>query len=97
SYGDWSSDVCSSDLEAPVYHNPPSNQWFGWQAWSMERVAEYYNVTGDANAKAILDKWVAWASSKTTINADGTYQIPNTLNWMGKIGRASCRERVEGV
>ena len=29
---------------APVYHDPPSNQWFGFQAWSMERVAEYYYV-----------------------------------------------------
>ena len=23
----------------PVYHDPPSNQWFGWQAWSMGRLA----------------------------------------------------------
>jgi hypothetical protein len=68
----------------PVYHDPPSNQWFGWQAWSVERVAEYYNVTGDATAKAILDKWVSWAMANTTINADGTYQIPNTLSWSGQ-------------
>src|SRR5215472_17179269 len=67
----------------PVYHDPPSNQWFGWQAWSMERVAEYYFVTGDAAAKALLDKWVAWASANTTVNSNGTYQIPNTLNWSG--------------
>src|SRR5262249_55048973 len=26
----------------PVFHDPPSNRWFGFQAWSMERVAEYY-------------------------------------------------------
>src|SRR6202011_1364188 len=63
----------------PVYHDPPSNQWFGFQAWSMERVAEYYYVTGDATAKALLDKWVAWSSGHTTVNANGTYQIPNTL------------------
>lgn len=62
--------------QQPVYHDPPSNQWFGFQAWSMERVAEYYQQTGNANAKAILDKWVSWALSKTTINPDGTYQIP---------------------
>jgi len=67
----------------PVYHDPPSNQWFGWQAWSMERVAEYYFVTGDATAKSLLDKWVAWASANTTINANGTYTIPSTLNWTG--------------
>ncbi|MBW8794879.1 MAG: cellulose binding domain-containing protein [Streptomyces sp.] len=68
----------------PVYHDPPSNQWFGFQAWSMERVAEYYQQTGNATAKAILDKWVAWALSKTTINPDGTYLIPSTLQWSGQ-------------
>ncbi|MFE1943169.1 glycoside hydrolase family 48 protein [Streptomyces massasporeus] len=70
--------------QQPVYHDPPSNQWFGFQAWSMERVAEYYQQTGDACAKAILDKWVKWALSKTTINPDGTYQIPSTLQWSGQ-------------
>ncbi|OAR26260.1 cellulose 1,4-beta-cellobiosidase [Streptomyces sp. ERV7] len=70
--------------EAPVYHDPPSNQWFGFQAWSMERVAEYYQQSGDTAAKAVLDKWVGWALSKTTVNPDGTYRIPATLQWSGK-------------
>ncbi|MEE1753756.1 glycoside hydrolase family 48 protein [Streptomyces sp. SP18CS02] len=70
--------------EKPVYHDPASNQWFGFQAWSMERVAEYYHQTGDAAAKTVLDKWVGWALSKTTINPDGTYRIPSTLQWSGK-------------
>ncbi|MFE7414908.1 glycoside hydrolase family 48 protein [Streptomyces laurentii] len=69
--------------EKPVYHDPPSNQWFGFQAWSMERVAEYYQQTGDAQAKTVLDKWVSWALSKTTVNPDGTYRIPSTLQWSG--------------
>ncbi|MER5179197.1 glycoside hydrolase family 48 protein [Streptomyces sp. NPDC002896] len=69
--------------EKPVYHDPPSNQWFGFQAWSMERVAEYYHETGDADAKKVLDKWVDWALSKTTVNPDGTYQVPSTLQWSG--------------
>ncbi|MES9522988.1 glycoside hydrolase family 48 protein [Streptomyces capoamus] len=68
----------------PVYHDPPSNQWFGFQAWSMERVAEYYQQTGNAQAKAVLDKWVKWALSKTTVNPDGTYRIPSTLTWSGQ-------------
>ncbi|MBC9719343.1 cellulose binding domain-containing protein [Streptomyces sp. TRM66268-LWL] len=70
--------------EKPVYHDPPSNQWFGFQAWSMERVAEYYQQTGDAEAKAVLDKWVDWALSETTVNPDGTFRIPATLQWSGK-------------
>jgi Glycosyl hydrolase family 48/Cellulose binding domain/Bacterial Ig domain len=69
----------------PVYHDPPSNQWFGMQAWSMERVAEYYNVTGNAAAKALLDKWVAWARANTTVNAAaGTWSIPSELSWSGQ-------------
>ncbi|MGI5202020.1 glycoside hydrolase family 48 protein [Spirillospora sp. CA-108201] len=69
----------------PVYHDPPSNQWFGFQAWSMERVAEYYQVTGDASAKAILDKWVSWALSQTTVApSTGGIKIPSTLKWTGQ-------------
>ncbi|WP_224367030.1 glycoside hydrolase family 48 protein [Hyalangium versicolor] len=68
----------------PVYHDPASNQWFGFQAWSVQRVAEYYYVTGDAKAKKLLDKWVGWASANTTLTADGKYQIPSTLQWTGE-------------
>ncbi|MEU1297304.1 glycoside hydrolase family 48 protein [Streptomyces sp. NPDC005840] len=70
--------------QQPVYHDPPSNQWFGFQAWSMERVAEYYQQTGSAAARTVLDKWVSWALSKTTINPDGTFRIPSTLQWSGQ-------------
>ncbi|MGY3205265.1 glycoside hydrolase family 48 protein [Streptomyces sp. TE5632] len=70
--------------EKPVYHDPPSNQWFGFQAWSMERVAEYYQQTGDADAEVVLDKWVDWALSETTINPDGTFRVPSTLQWSGR-------------
>ncbi|WCN04237.1 glycoside hydrolase family 48 protein [Streptomyces sp. M92] len=70
--------------EKPVYHDPPSNQWFGFQAWSMERVAEYYQQSGDARAKEVLDKWVDWALSETTVNPDGTFLIPATLKWSGQ-------------
>ncbi|MGI5182775.1 glycoside hydrolase family 48 protein [Dactylosporangium sp. CA-152071] len=69
--------------EKPVYHDPPSNQWFGFQAWSVERVAEYYYATGDAKAKTMLDKWVAWAIANTTFTANGDFKIPDTLQWTG--------------
>jgi hypothetical protein len=70
--------------ENPVYHDPGSNEWFGMQVWSMQRVAEYYRASGDAKAKALLDKWVAWASAQTLLNADGSYAIPSTLKWSGQ-------------
>ena len=70
--------------EAPVYEDPPSNQWFGMQAWSMERLAEYYYQTGDPLAKRVLDKWTAWALSTVQLPADGTFAIPSNLSWSGQ-------------
>ncbi|RSM73051.1 cellulose 1,4-beta-cellobiosidase [Kibdelosporangium aridum] len=65
----------------PVWHDPPSNRWFGFQVWGLERVASYYQITGDARAKKILDKWVPWAIANTTTGAN--FQIPNDMQWTG--------------
>ncbi|NJQ14480.1 endoglucanase [Streptomyces bohaiensis] len=70
--------------EAPVYVDPPSNQWFGMQAWSMQRLAELYLETGDATAGEVLDKWVPWVLSETTVGADGDFAVPATLAWSGQ-------------
>jgi hypothetical protein len=69
---------------APVFQDPPSNEWFGFQVWSMQRVAEYYYVTADEKAKVILDKWVAWAKANTKLLPDGGYEIPATMEWTGQ-------------
>ncbi len=69
--------------QQPVWHDPPSNQWFGFQTWGMERIAEYYQATKDARAKKILDKWVPWAISSTTVGTGGAFQIPADLGWSG--------------
>jgi len=69
--------------EHPVYHDPGSNSWFGMQVWSMQRIAELYHETGNAQAKALLDKWVPWALANTTIGTGGDYQVPSTLEWRG--------------
>jgi len=69
--------------EAPVYNDPPSNQWFGMQAWGMQRVAELYYASGDVRAKAILDKWVPWAAANITVSGT-TWSIPSELTWTGK-------------
>ncbi|MBO4208299.1 glycoside hydrolase family 48 protein [Micromonospora echinofusca] len=70
--------------EKPVYHDPPSNQWFGMQVWSMHRIAELYQQTGNAKAKALLDKWVPWAIANTTIGTGKDFQVPSELTWTGK-------------
>ncbi|MFK3985646.1 glycoside hydrolase family 48 protein [Micromonospora sp. NPDC050397] len=67
----------------PVYEDPGSNQWFGMQVWSLQRVAELYYVTGDTRAKSILDKWVPWAIANTTIGTGGNFQIPSDMRWTG--------------
>lgn len=69
----------------PVYHDPPSNRWYGMQSWSTDRLAQYYYVTGDATAKSILDKWVAWVIANIKFNSN-SYQIPATLEWSGVPG-----------
>ncbi|WP_127503552.1 glycoside hydrolase family 48 protein [Actinoplanes solisilvae] len=69
-------------VEAPVYEDPPSNRWFGMQTWSLERLAEYYHLTGDAKAKSVLDKWVPWALANSTITATD-FSIPSDMAWSG--------------
>ncbi len=71
-------------VENPVYADPGSNTWFGMQVWSMQRVAELYYKTGDARAKKLLDKWAKWANSEIKFSADGTFQIPSTIDWQGQ-------------
>ena len=71
----------------PEYANPPSNQWFGYQTWPMERLAEYYYDTGNTQAQAILAKWVSWAESVATFNTStGSFCLPGTMTWSGQPG-----------
>ncbi|MEQ0558500.1 glycoside hydrolase family 48 protein [Amycolatopsis sp. NEAU-NG30] len=69
--------------QQPVWHDPPSNQWFGFQTWGMERIAELYQATKDPRAKKILDKWVPWAIAGTKVGTGGTFQVPSDLVWSG--------------
>jgi hypothetical protein len=68
----------------PVYVDPGSNTWFGWQAWSMQRIAELYAATGDQRAEALLDRWVPWVMSVTRLLSSSEYEIPVTLAWSGQ-------------
>jgi hypothetical protein len=70
--------------ENPVYHDPGSNTWFGMQTWSMQRMAEYYYQSKDEKVRSLLDKWAAWANSVIRFNEDGTFEIPNKIDWEGQ-------------
>lgn len=67
----------------PVWHDPPSNRWYGFQAWGLQRLAEYYYESGDERAYNILSKWSDWACSHITLNDDGTFKIPSDMSWDG--------------
>jgi hypothetical protein len=71
-------------VEAPVYVDPPSNQWFGFQAWTMDRIAQLYYVTGDERAKVLMDRWVKWVLANTRLTKDGSFEIPSDLVWSGE-------------
>ncbi|ASO21341.1 hypothetical protein FHR81_002312 [Actinoalloteichus hoggarensis] len=68
----------------PVWNDPPSNRWFGFQAWGMERIAQLYDVTGDERAGEIVSKWVDWAIANTQLGADGDFAVPSDLDWSGQ-------------
>jgi ferric-dicitrate binding protein FerR (iron transport regulator) len=71
-------------VEHPVFRDPPSNEWFGWQAWSMGRLAQYARLTNDASARSVVDRWAAWARKVVKLTSDGRYSVPSTLAWSGK-------------
>ncbi|CAG9768853.1 unnamed protein product [Ceutorhynchus assimilis] len=66
----------------PVYHDPPSNRWYGMQAWSTDRLAQYYYVSKDSAALPILQKWVSWVLSVVKLE-NGDFQMPDHLTWQG--------------
>ncbi|GAA3740908.1 glycoside hydrolase family 48 protein [Salinactinospora qingdaonensis] len=90
SYADPPADVEASQFYGmyydwqPVWHDPPSNNWFGFQIWDIERVAQLYYETGDSRAQQILDNWVPWAMDNTTVGTDGDFQVPSDLEWSGQ-------------
>ncbi|MCR8657947.1 glycoside hydrolase family 48 protein [Paenibacillus endoradicis] len=74
--------------DAPVYHDPPSNNWFGMQAWGIERIAELYYIlasNGDTSsenfqmAKQVIENWIDWsvdysfANERPVTDSDGYY------------------------
>ncbi|HOV24875.1 MAG TPA: glycoside hydrolase family 48 protein [Pseudobacteroides sp.] len=68
----------------PVWHDPPSNRWYGFQVWGLQRTAEYYYETGDERAYNILKKWVEWVKPNIKVTGPGEFEVPSDLEWEGQ-------------
>lgn len=98
---------------APVWHDPPSNNWFGFQAWGLGRVADLYLETASLtspstmqinvrnNCETILDRFVNWCMNNITIDTNSLgFNMPDTLNWTSPVevlGETTNKPNLEGV
>lgn len=67
---------------APVFVEPPSNNWFGFQTWSMERMIQYYYESKDQQVKSLIDKWISWILG--TVKTGSSIAIPSGISWKGQ-------------
>src|SRR5207248_5894379 len=83
SYGDWSSDVCSSDLAPPDAEPEPES------AASSKSILV---VDDEPEIAALLAEMLTNDGHRVEAVEDGLMALARL-----EIGRASCRERVEGA
>lgn len=80
---------------SPVWHDPPSNHWVGFQAWGLERVSRLYMMvaakTGSFNTDirtkcgVILDKFIPWLLLNSSfVEGNPYWEIPTELRWGNK-------------
>ena len=96
---------------APVWHDPPSNNWFGFQAWGIQRVADLFLEVADKTSvmqinvrnqcEVILDRFVNWILNNVVIDAEtGDFTLPDTLSWTSPTaiaGKTTNKANLEGV
>src|SRR5207248_6621340 len=96
SYGDWSSDVCSSDLSDNVSVSSIALQSQGTYMGTIS-VNNTTGVVSISNAAPVgTHTIVIRATDNCGTNTDASFTL--TVQKAAKIGRASCRERecIEG-
>lgn len=94
---------------SPVWHDPPSNKWAGFQYWGVERVAALYlevaDKTGTFNTDirtkcgVILDRFVAWVLAHSSLTTSA-FTIPGELSWTSPTavaGQTTTAPNLEGV
>ena len=96
---------------SPVWHDPPSNNWFGFQCWGLERVAALFlrvaaktgtfNTDIRNNCATILDRFVVWVLDNADVTTDPTsFTLPLNLNWTSNSainGQTTATPNLEGV
>lgn len=95
---------------APVWHDPPSNNWFGFQCWGLQRVADLYlevsdktgSLQSDTRTKCgvILDRFVNWVLANVSVDPETKdFEIPNNLIWTSDtqvVGETTTSPNLEG-
>src|SRR3546814_2608301 len=90
---DWSSDVCSSDLQLPAAGHPvPASL----RNISGEKKLPVWHIIGNQTDMVTLGRTFAGAIQISQFNRsyNDVFAIPDPSFYLFKIGRASCRERV---
>src|SRR5207248_5963351 len=88
SYGDWSSDVCSSDLApGPPFDHECTRKCRGMAQREKSVVGDHHWITAQPGMLADAGCIPTKPHSRST----------TSRCYAAKIGRASCRERVEGA
>ncbi|WBQ32540.1 putative glycoside hydrolase [Erwinia phage Kuerle] len=98
---------------APVWHDPPSNNWFGFQAWGLGRVADLMLEVATVESpstmqtnvynmcETILDRFCNWCVNNITMNTESLdFTLPDTLNWTSPtqvLGETTNSPNLEGV
>lgn len=95
---------------APVWHDPPSNDWVGFQSWGQGRTADLFLEVSDksttlatnikTNLEVILDPLVVWFLDNSTLSSDGGFLLPGTLSWVSAtqvVGQTTTAPNHEGV
>jgi hypothetical protein len=85
-----------SYVYSPVWHDPPSNNWVGFQYWGQGRTADLFLEVSDKttplatairpNLEIILDRLVSWAIRETSIltasDVKVSFKVPATISWI---------------
>lgn len=95
---------------APVWHDPPSNNWVGFQAWGHGRTAHLFMEVADKTTplaneirpklEVILDRLVKWFMDEAELTEDGSFTLPSNLSWVSNTaipGQTTTSPNLEGV